>query len=812
MKKILVIAAVFFSAFIQSQDNNLKISGTVNDLETNTPLEYATISLIDSNNGNLINGVITDDNGYFAIETSRGLYDVKIEYISFQTKTIENLNVSSSTDLGIVNLKINENILNEVEVIGEKTEIEIKLDKTVYNIGKDLTLKGSSVSDVLDNLPSLEVDIDGNVSLRGNQSVRILINGKPSGLVGISTNDALKQFPSESVEKVEVITSPSARYNAEGTAGIINIVLRKNKLAGLNGSASLNLGDPKRLGLSSNLNFRTKKINLFTNIGDNSTNYKNGFTNETEYFNRNSTSDFLNEVGDRKSERNSNYFNGGIEYFFNEKTSIVASFVNNKRDGSTHTINSISQDFNQIKSFSERIENEDEVDDTNEFSLNFTKEFKREGHKITFDYQKENSKEIESSFISNKQINPELITYPSEKIVTNESQNSELFKLDYVLPFENDAIFEAGFRINNQNQNIDYLVEEENQNGEYSSNENLSNTLLYNEKVNAFYTQYGNKKNKFSFLLGLRYEESITNVEQLVNGEESNKNYKDLFPTLNLAYELKENETITFGYNRRIRRARSYFINPFPSRSSITNIFQGNPNIDPTYSNGIDLGYLKRYNKTTLNGSVYLRKSTGEFTFITENTGDYVLVNNAEVPVIRRTPINLASNTQIGVEFSLNYNQSKSWRIRGNVNFFESNLKGKYNDIVYDSKNISWSGGLNNYLNIFSGIDWQTSVRYRAPQKTAVSKRRSTIYSNTAFSKDILKDKVTMTFKINDIFETQKWRIESFNENYKSYSESSWRGGRSFELNLIYRFNQKKNDRRRTPSYNDYEGEDFGGA
>jgi acylphosphatase len=266
MKKILVIAAIFFSAFIQSQDNNLKISGTVNDLETNTPLEYATISLIDSNNGNLINGVITDEKGYFAIETSIGLYDLKIEYISFQTKTIENLNVSSSTDLGIINLKINENILNEVEVIGEKTEIEIKLDKTVYNIGKDLTLKGSSVSDVLDNLPSLEVDIDGNVSLRGNQSVRILINGKPSGLVGISTNDALKQFPSESVEKVEVITSPSARYNAEGTAGIINIVLRKNKLAGLNGSASLNLGDPKRLGLSSNLNFRTKKINLFSNI------------------------------------------------------------------------------------------------------------------------------------------------------------------------------------------------------------------------------------------------------------------------------------------------------------------------------------------------------------------------------------------------------------------------------------------------------------------------------------------------------------------------------------------------------------------
>ena len=155
-------------------------------------------------------------------------------------------------------MSIDENILDEVEVIAEKTQVEIKLDKTVYNIGKDLTLRGSSVSDVLDNLPSVAVDINGNVSLRGNQSVRILINGKPSGLVGISSNDALKQFPSESVEKVEIITSPSARYDAEGTAGIINIVLRKNKLKGLNGSLSSNIGDPKSYGLSGNINFPIK--------------------------------------------------------------------------------------------------------------------------------------------------------------------------------------------------------------------------------------------------------------------------------------------------------------------------------------------------------------------------------------------------------------------------------------------------------------------------------------------------------------------------------------------------------------------------
>ena len=810
MKKIFLFLTLLFGVYINSQENKLTVSGKIIDSDYNTPLEYATISIYDSEKKNLINGVISDNSGFFSIEVKKGLYDIKIEYISFRTKSLEKIDVQNSIDLGNINISIDENLLDEIEVVGEKTEIEIKLDKTVYNIGKDLTLKGSSVSDVLDNLPSLEVDVDGNVSLRGNQSVRILINGKPSGLVGISSNDALKQFPSESVEKVEVITSPSARYNAEGTAGIINIVLRKNKLAGLNGSASLNLGDPRRVGISTNLNYRTKKISLFSNIGDNSTKYINGFKNETEYFTNSEKNNFLYENGERNSERNSNYYNGGVEYFFNEKTSFVASFVNNSSDGLTNTSNLIDQTFDNINSLSERLEDENEIDENKEFSFNFSKKFNDKGHELTIDYQKQKSFEIESSSILNNKLKPIFERNLSEKITTDENQNSELYKVDYVLPIGEEGQFEAGFRRSNQHQKIDYLVEKEDNSGNFISDNNLSNTLLYNEKVNAYYTQYGNKKNNFSYLLGLRFEESITNVTQVVNGDNTQKKYNDLFPTLNMAIELKEDETITLGYNRRIRRARSYFINPFPSRSSITNIFQGNPNIEPTYSNGIDLGYLKRFSQTTINGSIYFRKSTGEFTFITENTGESVLVNGNLVPVIRRTPINLASNSQTGIEFNVNYTKSKLWRVRGNINFFESNLKGEYNGVIYDSKNFSWSGRLNNYLKIFSSVDWQTSLSYRAPQKTAVSNRKARISSNTALSKDLMKDKLTLTFKVNDIFETQKWRIESFSENYRSYSESSWRGGRNFELNLIYRFNQKKSDRKRSNNYENYSEGGFG--
>ena len=808
MRKTFYIIIVLLSINLNAQQSSISIYGTILDSESNSPLEYATISVYSPNDSIVKFGGISNANGKFNLEVSKGKYNIKIEYISFKEKLIKNINVFKSIDLGAIELVIDQNVLDEIELIGEKTQVEIKLDKTVYNIGKDLTLRGSSVSDVLDNLPSVAVDIDGNVSLRGNQNVRILINGKPSGLVGISSNDALKQFPSESVEKVEIITSPSARYNAEGTAGIINIVLRKNKLAGLNGSISTNGGDPKTFGVSGNINFRTEKINLFTNTGYSLSSYENASLSETEYFNSSSINNFLNENGSRNTERDSYYQSTGIEYFLNDKTSLVASYLTRKSDSDDITINNINQNFQGDKKSSKRIENENETDDTKEFSLNLTHEFVNKGN-LTIDYQKEKSNEIESSFISNTQSNPKFIEYLGEKVKTDENQNSELYKIDYVLPIGEDGQFELGYRKSNKFQNTDYLVQDEVLNGNYLINTDLTNNLFYNEKVNAFYTQYGNKKNKISYLFGIRIEESQTIVKQLESNSNSVKKYNDIFPTINLAYELKENETITLGYNRRISRPRSYFINPFPSRSSETSFFQGNPYLNPTYSNGIDLGYLKRLEKTTLNGSIYYKKSDEIFTFINEATGSSVMVNDILVPVIKRSPVNLSSQEEIGIEFNTNYSHSKNWRIGGNVNFYQSEIIGNYNGIIYDSKNLIWSGRLNNYLKLFSSVDWQTRISYRGPQKTAISTRKGSISTNTAFSKDIFGDKMTLTFKINDIFETQKWRLETLSETYKTYSESSWRGGRNFNLSLIYRFNQKKNQSNNKPSYEDYGGEGF---
>ena len=810
MKNLINISFILFCIIMSGQQNKIIVTGNIIDQDTNIPLEYATVSVYKSGESIVKYGGVSDSKGKFEIEISKGLYDFKIEYISFNEKLIDEISVSKDTFLGIIKMSINENLLDEVEVVGEKTEVEIKLDKTVYNIGKDLTLRGSSVSDVLDNLPSVAVDVDGNVSLRGNQSVTILINGKPSGLVGISSNDALKQFPSESVEKVEIITSPSARYDAEGTAGIINIVLRKNKLKGLNGSLSSNIGDPKSYGLSGNINYRTKKINLFTNTGYSIRSYENPSYSDTEYFTSGLQNNFLNENGTRDTERDSYYQNTGIEYFFTEKTSLVVSYLTRDSDSEQTKTNNINQDFQGEKKSSKRNENENEIDNSKELSLNFSHEFKNQGS-LTIDFQKEKSDELESSLISNTQSNPNFIKYPSEKVKTDENQERELYKIDYVKPFNDDGQFEIGYRRSNTYINTDYLVEDENSIGQFIKNTNLSNNLFYNEKVNAYYSQYGNKKNKISYLIGLRFEESKTVVKQFETSNESTKKYNDLFPTINLAYELNENETITFGYNRRISRPRSFFLNPFPSRSSETSFFQGNPYLNPSYSNGIDLGYLKRLKKITLNGSIYYKKSDEIFQFINEATGNSVLVNDILVPVIRRGPINLSTQKEIGIEFNTNYSHSRNWRIGGNINFYQSEIIGSYKGIIYDSKNLVWTGRLNNYLKLFSSVDWQTRLSYRGPRKNAISKTKASISTNTAFSKDILNEKITLTFQINDIFDTQKWRFETLSATFKTYSEQSWRGGRSFSLNLIYRFNQKKGQNRRSPNYEDYGGEGFGG-
>ncbi len=387
-------------------------------------------------------------------------------------------------------------------------------------------------------------------------------------------------------------------------------------------------------------------------------------------------------------------------------------------------------------------------------------------------------------------------TLNTEIVTTLNSEDRILLQSDYVLPIGENTQFELGYRGSFKDNVTDYTVELLNDTtNEFEINSNLSNVLNFKEDINALYSQYGSKFNKFSFLFGLRLENTRITIDQPTSGDYITKNYTGLFPTVNLNYELSQTENITLGYSRRLRRPRSRMINPFPSRSSVTNIFTGNPDLDPTYSGTFDLGYLNRFGKFVLSTSIYFTHSTDSWNFISFDTGDTVTVNGEEVPVIQRSPINLSTNDRVGYEFNLTYSPNRDWRINGDFNFFKSIDRGEYNGLSFDNENVSYRARLSNKYTLPGKIDWQTTLSYSGPSETAQSKSKGMLFSNMAFSKDIFKDNASISFNVNDLFNSMMRQSDTFTPTYNSYSEYRWRQ-RSINFSFTYRFNQKKRQQR----------------
>lgn len=806
LSAFLLISTLVFSQRPQNaRTQSVTISGKVVDKDNGRPLEYATFILESVRNPENVTGGITDIDGNFEIETRPGMYNISIEYISYLTYKKENELIRANADLGTFELSLDVERLDEVEVVAERTTVELRLDKKIYNVGQDLTVRGGTVSDVLDNVPSVSVDVEGNVELRGNGDVRILINGKPSALTGLNSTDALRQLPAESIEKVEVITSPSARYDAEGSGGIINIILRRSKLQGLNGALTGNVGYPEQYGLNGNLNFRTGDINFFTNAGYNYRNRPGNSFNATNFFD--SDGNFTNSLTeDEETERISDRYtaNFGVEWYVNETSSITQSLFFRESDESNESTNNFIQlNTDGSTSTGFRFDPESETDKTFQYALNYDKQFNgNSDHKLTFDFQYEESDEVEESLIVQN-------GFDSESVRTAEDQRRVFFQTDYVQPIGKAGSFEIGYRGDFNKLNSDYDVEFISPTEEELGITNPSNVLDYKETINAFYTQYGNKFGKFSFLSGLRYETTRLIINQLETNDFNRNNFDGWFPTLNVNYELSEMESFQFGYNRRIRRPRSFFLNPFPNRTSPTNLFQGNPSLIPSFSNQVDLGYLRRWEKVTINASVYFQRATNVITFITEDTGDDTVFNGELTSIIRRTPVNLAKNDRFGLDANVNFRPTRKWNSNIGVNLFNLVTRGDFNGQNFDAENLSWFIRLNNKITLPADIDWQTRIFYRGPSETAQTRNQGIFSLSLAFSKDFWDDKASLAFNVSDVFNSRKRQSFTQTPFFESDSEFQ-RRVRSFNLALTYRFNQKK-QRARQERDDGGGGEEFDG-
>ena len=811
MKSVLILVLFFttlFSFAQQAPTQKIKISGKVIEKISKQPLEYATITFLNPNNPKPVAGGITNPKGEFNIEVIPGVYDINIEFISFKVNEIKQKNLQVNTSLGLISLEEDANQLNEVIIRSEKTTVEIKLDKKVYNVGNDLMVKGGTVSDVLDNIPSVAVDIEGNISLRGNDNVRVLIDGRPSNAINIA--EALRLIPADAIEKVEVITNPSARYDAEGGGGLLNIILKKGKNRGLNGTFIGSAGYPENNGLSGTLNYKSDNFNLFTTQGYNKRNSPGNALTNTNYLNADNTiNNIVNET--RENDRFSKGYNGnfGIELFLNETTAWTNTFNYRKNNGDNRD-NVFQNYFEADNTFDytrNRINLENSDSENVEFATNFTKKFKKEGHKLTLDGSFSTSKDLEIAVITDRATNTAKVKF--DNTLNNQSQSRNLLQMDYVLPIGEGGQFEAGYRGDFSELLTDYQVKNDG-----LINKNFTNTLEYKEKVNAVYTQYGMKINKFSVLVGLRFEDSNININQLATNDFNTKKYNNFFPSAFFTYEISDKSSASVSYSRRIQRPRGRMLNPFSNLSSNINIFVGNPDLDPAFSDAIDFGYIKRWDKLTFNTSLYVNKTTDVFQFARRESGDFV----NGIPITISSPINLATEYRAGFEFTLNYSPYKWWKLNGNFNFFRNETQGDFvytdfnNKIItqnFDNIATSWFTRITSKVSLPYKIDWQTNATYNGAEKSAQGNRLGVFSANLAFSKDIMKDKGTLSFNISDVFNSRKRMMETNLPGFaNSYGEMQWRV-RQFSLSFTYRFNKPKNEKEKQPKklQNDNEGD-----
>lgn len=812
-KKILITVFTLLSClFTFSQRPDVKkitISGKVIEKGTNQPLEYATI-VFENNITKQLSGGITDENGNFKFEVTTGKYNVRAEFISFKSIKLAQTEFNSDVNLGVIAMEPDVAQLNEIEVVAEKSTVEIKLDKRVYNVGKDMMVKGGTVSDVLDNVPSVTVDAEGTVALRGNENVKILIDGKPSGLAGINIADALKLLPADAVEKVEVITNPSARYDAEGGGGIINIVLRKGKANGVNGSVMVNAGDPETYGTSINLNKKSNNYNLFSNIGYNYRNNPGNTMVDAEYFNADgSTNRFIKER--RTNERLSKGYNANFGIDLNLSKSLTwTNALTFRENNGENPDNVFFYNFDAINNptfIRNRLNDQKSDEFSIEYTTNFTKKFKKDDHKLTIDFATSQNRENEYATIYDQILeNPTSLVTQGTTNKNNQQRN--LIQSDYVLPIGKNGRFEAGYRGSFQKNLTDFVV---------TPVSEFSNTLEYIENVNALYTQYGSKINKFSYFFGLRFEDSHIEVNSLSLNDYNTKKYNNFFPSATFNYEFSESSSISLSYSKRINRPRGRFLNPVSSLSSNINIFQGNPDINPSYTDAIDLGYLKKWKKLTFNTSAYINVTNDAFQFIRKESGLFV----EGVPVILSTPINLSKEYRTGFEFNLNYTPYKWWRLNGNFNAFRNETQGNYSYVDYvgntvlqnfDNVALTWFTRISSKITLPYKIDWQTNATYNAPQTNAQGKSLGVASMNLAFSKDILKEKGSISLNVSDVFNSRKRIMETNIPNVvSSYSEMQWRV-RQVMLTFTYRFNKQKSEKERQPRREDNGGEgDFMG-
>lgn len=776
MKKIITMLFLAFSITLWSQEKTITITGKVLEKDTNLPLEFASISVSSTANNQISATATANHEGIFSFSVQPGTYDLKVSFISFKNTAITNLELQSEQVLPAIYLEPDATILKAVDINSGKSTIEHQLDKKVFNVGNELVSKGGSATDILNNVPSVSVNANGVVSLRGNAAVRILINGKPSVL---TSNNGLEQIPSENIEKVEVITNPSSKYDSEGTAGIINIVLKKNKNSGFGSSVQLTTGIPDNHALGTNVSYKTEKINFFSDLRYRQLKFLGNENSRRTSFDNGSIS-FLDGTVDReRTNRIFNIYIGG-DYYINDKNTLTLSYYyrnNTSKNKVDYTFDYLdgNQSSTQIINASEKYR---EPQKANQIELNYVKNFENPNKKLTFNLQYDFWNDDENEWIAEQELFPVALSVKTLKSRDIESSKDFLFQTDYTLPMGEKSKIEFGAKGEIRQINSDYEV--------YDNAvliDSLNNLLQYRERIFGAYFQYGSAFRKLQYLLGLRVENANTGSDDALNKFNIDKKYTNLFPTAHFTYSFNEQFNLQLSYSRRIQRPQFWQLNPFGGIANRRNIFVGNPDLDPMYTNSYELSTLIIWKSVTVNPAIYHQFSTNLFEENYDTNPEGVLIEKQ---------INSGKESRIGAELSLTYSPFKWLTVSGEMNYFTFRQKG-----VYKVSDQAFTSRLNNKIK-YSSWNGQVNVNYQGGRKSGQTISEALCWVDMGIGKDLFKEKASITLKADNVFDSRISKGLITGENYTSSYYRRSAGARVY-VSFVYRFNRKKTDKDRLP-------------
>jgi outer membrane receptor protein involved in Fe transport len=768
------------------------ITGKVQDQASNQFIEYSTVVVYNQRDSSVVTGTITGPDGSFILnELPYGFYYVELSFIGYKKSRVSKIRITPSkkiVDIGTVKLEPSYTSLEAVEVTADRPRVEYKIDRKVITVSEDVSSAGGTAVDVLENTPSIQTDVEGNVTLRGSSNFRVLVDGKPSILEG---NDALQQIPASTIQSIEIITNPSAKYDPDGMAGIINVLMKKQKQRGFGGIFNASVGTREKYTTDFLLNYRKGNINFFGGMDFDDRHFSGtGLMNRETYLN--DTTFYVDSDGDRDFRREGLEFKGGIDYNINEKHSLTLSGNTGNRSFARSRYSKY-HEYSDPAFIDQWYNSSDQFKvDNNYYSVNldYLVKFDQLGQQLQASVYYNTNEGINTSDTQEDTASVIGIGTLKQRSSQDEAENELRIKADYVKPFANNGKIEAGYQSRIDMNTTDFIFEDyDYDRNDWLFNSEFSNDIELSRNIQSVYGLYSSNIIGIDYQLGLRMEYTDRIIKQQTSSQDFTYNKLMFFPTFHFSKQFKNNIQLLASYSRRIERPRIWILNPFTRYIDRLNLRIGNPELEPELTDSYELNFQKQFGKSFIAIEGYYRQTNNKITrirMLDTTTTENVLIHTVD---------NLNKDFSLGTEVMANLELYKWWNLTTSFNFFNYHIKGEILEEDISQVKNTWNMRVNSTFKFNWGTRMQLTGFYAGPSVTAQGDREAFYNVNAAIRQDFMNRRASLTLQVRDVFRSRRFEFTTTGEGLYTHNIFT-REPQIVILSFTYRLNNYRQQKR----------------